>query len=406
MLTGDLIRVRQDGDELVPGYLQGGSASLREQAGDLLDIARQAADEQWRRGRLEDELDALIGEDRNLKLLKGIVKTLLDRGTFEINSPVPPVELRDRVFRLARERGPIALEPGPMDRVVAKDILAEVGASLGLTAAQVSEALYADRREEERLIALDVPDAAWLLRRYDLGLAQALLLHASEVRIVLQEPTALRLRQLFRWIKFCQLVHTATRKGEELHVTLDGPLSLFQQSTKYGMQLATFLPALLLQAGPWKLEASILWTKANLKRRLVVTDRTGLTTYLQDTGVWESRERQFFAERFAAYESPWTMTDGAEPLDLGGRAVVLPDFTFTDGTRTGHLEIVGFWRKEWLASRLELLQKYGPGNLILAVSRKLAGSKEKLADFPGEVIDFAEIVPPKAVVAALERVAR
>ena len=63
-----------------------------------------------------------------------------------------------------------------------------------------------------------------------------------------------------------------------------------------------------------------------------------------------------------------------------------------------HLEILGFWRHDDLVRRIELIERRGPGNVVLAVSRKLRGSKEALSDAPAWVIDFAEVLPPKKVI--------
>jgi len=42
----------------------------------------------------------------------------------------------------------------------------------------------------------------------------------------------------------------------------------------------------------------------------------------------------------------------------------------------------------------------------VAISRKLRGSKEAMDPYSGPIVDFAEIVPPKKVLAAVERVAK
>ena len=83
----------------------------------------------------------------------------------------------------------------------------------------------------------------------------------------------------------------------------------------------------------------------------------------------------------------------------------MPDFTFRNGDRVAHMEIVGFWRKAYLDRRIEWLRAYGPGNLILAVSKRLVSDASDLAGFGGEVVPFAEVVPARQVLEAVERVA-
>lgn len=405
MLTKDLLRVRVQKDRLVPSFVGAERPALLEDAEALLDAFRQGVEEEWTRGRLEQEIADVVGDRRDHKLLRGLAKVLLDRSEFEVEAPVPPPELREAVFLAARANGPLALERGPLERPIAEDVLAEVGERFGLSAEKVARAMYADLREEQRLVSFAAPDATWLLHRYDLALVQAVLLRATEVRIQLRGPTVPRLRQLFRYVKFHELIWQAQRDGDRVTVVLDGPTSLFRQSTRYGMQLALFFPALLLQECPWTLEATVLWTRGGHRKRLVISSEDGLVPHYRDTGAYETRTRQWFVERFEALECDWTLDGETVPLDLGGHTLVLPDFRFTRDGRTAWLEIVGFWRKEWLERRIRWLSEYAPGNLVLAVSRKLRGSKEDL-DLPGEVIEFAEIVPAKRVLEAVERVAR
>lgn len=406
MLTGDLLRVRVRGRELVPALVDPARPALQEVAGSLIELFAEAVAGGWKRAALDEEIHALIGDRRDHKLVRGLAKVLSDRAEFEVRSPMPPAELRAIVFRTARQAGPLALEAGPLGRPVAADVLAAVGEALGLDADTVAEALYADRREEERIVTCAVPDATWLLHRYNVALVQAVLLRASALELRLEGPSVPRVRQLFRHVKFHELIHHATRDDTALVVRLDGPGSLFKLSTRYGAQLAAFFPALLLQDCPWSMHAEVLWTRARHRKDLRLSSADGLRSHYRDTGAYTTRTHQWFAERFEKLDSGWTMSDDTEPIDLGGRALVLPDVRFAKDGRTAFLEIIGFWRRDYLERRVAWLTRYGPGNLVLAVSRRLLADKDALRDFPGTVIPFAEVVPAKQVLAAIEEVAR
>lgn len=407
MLTGDLVRVRARGTELTPGFVDPDRPALVEQAQELVACYRQGLAEGWPRSRLSEAVDGMIGDSTRHKTIRGLAKLLEDVSEFEVTCPVPPAELRQQVFRAARAHGPLALDRGPFGRPVAEDVLAEVGAAHGLSAAQVSDALYADLREEQRITACKAKDAAWLLHRYNVALAQAVLFKAVRVKVRLEAPSVPRVRQLLRYVKLFQLIHEAWREGSTLVLALDGPSSIFHQSTRYGGQLANLLPAVLLQECPWTLTADVAWAKDGRIRTLTVEHTQGLVSHYQDRGAYASREQSWFLERFQALDAgPWSLSEDTTPIDLGGRSLVLPDFTFTDGSRQAHLEIVGFWRRDYLARRIEALKRFGPGNLILAVSRNLRAGPEELDGFDGEIIPFAQVVPAKKVLEAVERVAR
>ncbi|MCB9664611.1 MAG: DUF790 family protein [Alphaproteobacteria bacterium] len=407
MLTAALVRARVRGREIHPELVDPTRKDLLEAAEELVALPAQALEEGWTLGTLRAQLEEVGATHRSHKVIRGLAKLVVDRCEADVEAPLPPRELRAEVFRAARARAPLALRPDALGRPTAADVLAEVGARHGLSAEVLARALYADLPEAQVVVTWRPLDAQALLHRYNVALVQALLLRAVDVRITLHGPSVGKVRQLLRHVKFQQLVHAARREGSLLHLELDGPCSLFKQSTRYGLQLARFFPALLLQEVPWRLEAEVEWTRAAHRKRLELTHEHGLRSHLADTGAWEPRERRWFVERWeAAGDTGWTMTEDTLPIELGGHGVVLPDFTFRKDGREAHLDLVGFWRRGWLERRLEGLTRHGPGNLVLAVSRSLAGSTEGLDELAGEVIPFAQVVPVREVLAALERVAR
>jgi len=404
MLNTQHLRVRVKGSTISPSFIDPNQKGMIQRGEELLGIFKQAHDLGWTRGELEAEIEAQASISRNHKLLRGLSKVLFDQCTFSIESPLPPRELRQMVFASAHESGPIASERGPFGRTVAADIFALVAEKTGIAPEKIASCMYADLRQEQRLAKCAVPQTRWLLDRYNVALVQALLLRALSLQIHLQAPSPPRLRQLFRYIKFHQLIYSAQRDGKNLTLNLDGPTSLFRQSTKYGLQLANFFPALLLQQIPWTLTATLLWTKARHKKTLDLSDLNGLCSHYRDTGASLTREQQWFIERFEAKEQPWKLSTHTSPIDLGGQTIILPDFSFERDGSHAHLEIIGFWRKDYLQRRVELLAQHGPGNLILAVSKNLRTTTDQLADFTGEIIEFTNIVPIKRVLESLEAI--
>ncbi len=406
MLTSDLVRVNARGGQVRPSFVDPAKPAIRERAEALVACFADAVERSATRREIDQEIEDILGDGRDAKFVRGLAKVCYDRSSFETESVLEPAELRWKVFTLARERGPLALDDNPFDRPVAGDILAQVASELDVTADAVREGLYADLAEAQRVQHSRIPDADWLLDRYNVALVQAVLLKATEVQLSLHKPSAPRVRQLMRSVKFHQLLHRASKKKGTLSLVLDGPSSLFHQSTRYGMQLANFFPAVLLQDCRWTLEARVLWGKSRRETTLRLSNEAGLRSHYQDKGAYETREQQWFRERWRAAEPDWKLSVGDKPINLAGKAVVMPDFTFKKGGRTAHMEIVGFWRRDYLQRRAELLAEHGPGNLVLAVSRKLRGEKgADLSGFPGEIIEFAEIVPVKQVLTTIERIA-
>ena len=90
-------------------------------------------------------------------------------------------------------------------------------------------------------------------------------------------------------------VEGSMREGYLIH--LDGPLSLFSATTKYGMQMANFLPAILL-CQDYRLNAEILWGPKREIRTFHLDQNDGLVSHYHDTGTYIPAEVTAFAERF------------------------------------------------------------------------------------------------------------
>src|SRR5206468_7764809 len=68
-------------------------------------------------------------------------------------------------------------------------------------------------------------------------------------------------RALFARLKFLRLLHTiAARDGGGYTIEIDGPFSLFDAVTRYGLQLALALPV-ISACRRWSLEAEVRWGK-------------------------------------------------------------------------------------------------------------------------------------------------
>lgn len=404
MLTADLVRARVTKGEVRPRYVEPKDPALLDLAAQM--IALYAAHVGRTRDALDGALAALLGEGTDYLLHRGLAKLLADRSEFAVRAPLEPVALRRALFEEAAKNHPAVLAADEVHAVTRDMVVARVAERLGVTPDAVASAMYADLEGEQVLTEAPATEAEPLLHRYNLALAQAVLLRATSLTIRVAPGDPQRYRQLFRYIKFYRLMHAVSGTSATGYaITLDGPLSLFQLSQKYGVQLAEFLPALAL-CPQWEAEAEVLWGRDKSRHVFRVSSEAGLVSHYPDTGQYVTREEQWLLDRFAALGGPWTLERRAELIDLDGRGVLIPDLAVrhADG-RVAWLEIVGFWKRDWLESRLALLREAAPKNLILAVPWRLRGSDESLADSPVEVMFYKETVIAKELVERAEKVA-
>ena len=399
MLTGEMVRVKVVKRSVQPSFIKTDSSRHLGRAETLVALMETALDSGWTRGAITAEIRDICGMDVDHKITKGLAKLLMDKGDFEPQSPIEPKALRLEVFTLAAALGPIGRPGAAEGQTTAAEVLTQVATKLDTTAEAVAGGMYADLKDHQVLFAAKSPTPSALLHRYNAALVQSVLLKASHLELVLTQPNPKYVRQIMRHLKFCQLMYRVRRVGSAYHFEIDGPQSLLKLSTRYGMQLANFFPAILLQPGDWHLEAEVLWGRKRKFKKVLQLDSTmGLKSHYRDTGTWTSRTETWFTERFEKLETDWSLGPG-EPVDLGNQTMMIPDLTFRRDGRVGHLEILGFWRAKHLAERL----KATPDNVIFAVSSKLKGEAAALSKaMEAKVIRFAEVIPPAKVIARLE----
>lgn len=384
MLTSDLVRVSVRKGRIYPRYIDPGNEEYRRLAKELVKTFQRHL--QRPKGELDGELKELLGTGTAFLLHRGLAKLLFDRCEFDTRSPRDPEELRQAVFTAAAE----AFRAGDGgDLLSRQDVLEQVAAELELEPAELERGLYADLKDQQVLQRFEECSGEWLLHRYNTALAQAVLLRARELTLEIRGQTQARYRALFRKLKFFQLLHRIRATGGGYRITLDGPASLFQSSTRYGLQMASFLPTLTHFDG-WQLEAQLLWGKKRLERSFELSSEQGLQPVSRLTGQWRPEEVSWLPEQFDKLKTEWEVSTEAEIVDLGGQGILVPDFVFHHPPtgRKVWMEVCGFWNRGSVKSRLELLRRHGPENVILGLSKSLASDPEALEDLPAEVYVF------------------
>ena len=398
MLTTDLVRVRLKGSAVEPRYVSVSNGDLRKETRGLIELHQ--AHEGQSIGALEEALAQHIGDSPRFLVQRGLSKLLMDKATVVVNATIDPVRVREVVFRLAAEQGPVA--PGHVDR---HSILAAAGDELGVSAEEVEDSLYADLRAHEQLQAIEAIEVTPLLHRYNMATAQAVLLRANQVRIELEGLKAKELRFLFRSLKFHRLMHRVTRKKDKVVLELDGPLSLFNMTTRYGLGLALFLPSLCLFEN-WTLEAQLTWGKERRAMTFHLDSEQDLRSEAKEKGTWEGKEEQHFRASFKKLNSPWKLRRATEILTLSNNEVLIPDYELIheDG-RKALVDIIWFWRSKSIEKKLEQRLKEAPGHLITALATRMKADRGKTVIPDDSVYGFKGVINPKKLLEFAERLA-
>lgn len=391
MLTGKLVRVKMSRNKVTPLYLDTHSADWIEVAERLLEVYRGR--EGATHGELETDLKDLFGDDPSQLIHQGLAKLCEDRCDFEVAADFPPEQLRAAVFKRAGEvRRDLE---HPWDRAA---IIAQVAQDLGLDSDRVEATLFADLYSEQRLIKFDDISPERLLERYNVGLAQAVLLRSTRVVVTIRREPPARYRQLLRAIKFHRLICEVEKIGPESYrLHLDGPLSLFSSTNKYGAQLAFFLPTVLL-CRDYEVNAELLWGPKRSPKLFTLTPNDRLVSHLSDRGTYTPPELEMFVELFRKRVTDWSLVEETEIFPLG-KGFWVPDFQLVHN-ETGELirlEVLGFWRKSSAEKHLELLRRHVRERFLLAVSDALHIEDGELEGLPAGIVRFRNLPLPDEI---------
>ena len=405
MLTGNLVRVRFSKQRAIPLYLDRADPQWLEVAESLLLIFREGVGRT--RGEIDSEIDEMLGEGLATLAHRGLAKILEDRAEFEVVADVPPESLREKVFAAAAAQRKALIVAGQAKNPFRRDaVLDAVAGELNITPEQVAGAMFADLRDENRLLSFDQSiDAVRLIDRYNVALAQSILLRSVLVEAEVRHEKPARYRQLFRHLKFHRLLYRvegSMQEGYKFHI--DGPLSLFSATNKYGLQMALFLPALLL-CQDFRLDAELRWGPKREPRTFHIEPNNGLVSHYADTGTYVPSELGAFVERFRQVSTQWEIVETTDVIDLGREGTWVPDYKFVH-IPTGQdvfVEVVGFWKRSSLERLLRLLPRHGPPRYLLAISDKFKVDEEALEELPGPVLRFREIPNANELIGLLDK---
>ncbi|MFN0122520.1 MAG: DUF790 family protein [Blastocatellia bacterium] len=392
MLTADLVISWQRKNKTGPRYLDAGDGAHLQTAGDLIGIVAQHTGA--RRAELEQALGEYVGTGTDYRILRGLIKLLLDRCVLSTLSEREPEQIRRTLFLAARARHPV------IDDDIRQQVMAEAAGTLEIAPESVAEGLFADLSDNERLADFDQPEPRALLEQYNLAQAQALLYRCVEMtlRVDPQEPAGYR--QMFQAIKRYGLIHTIqgdVKKGYEIR--LSGPVSLFHRSQKYGIQMAVFLPA-LLQCRAWSMSAEIESKKGTAFFELSAAQTDIVPPPLwDDTG--ENPAIEKFMTNWARQGVGWTAALCREVIDLDGTAFA-PDVVLTEAEgRRVWVEFFGFWTPKYLQQRLAEFARAGFRDFVLLMSDELRGSREAPDGLPPNVVSYKSSPDARAVLRAI-----
>lgn len=374
MLTRELLKF-QWRNGIRPLFVDASDPERLALAAELLAVYRGGVEARMRRGELEELADVLLKGAHDPVFAAGLNKLILDRCSFDPAREVDYPAERRRLFTHAAAQ----LQAAGGDRERYGAAVRALGGACDFMAGDI----YGDLPDNERLTGWRELRPTELLHRYNLALVQGLLFYAGELQVTAADPDPAELRRLFKYLKFFRLLAEVRRLPEErrggavgpvtgVSIAVSGPYSLFANTRKYALQLASFFPA-LVNLAKWTLRAEI--RMPNRTGVLKLDHSAGLVSHYRNFSSYVPEEIRMFHRLFREQCAEWRIV-GESPFLPGGPGgeLIFPDLSFrrsSDG-RLVHLELFHRWHRGPLDRRLELLREHPELPLILGIDRALA----------------------------------
>ena len=315
--------------------------------------------------------------------------------------PIDPFNIRRELFEESSKRG-FALTDFEK-----REIMYAVALKLGIGRANMAEDMWSDLEDNLIIEHFFKITPKELIGWYNLSLIQTLLFNCTQLEFSVSGGS--NWKRVLRDLKRLGLMYhleqrqqvsseqketypidqeqrvanclSAVKDDVIIVCSVNGPLSIFKLTDRYGTSIAKLLPS-IISAGRWFVRAWIVRknlasgkrlyefelsdNRSPLLQREPVRERLKTTSVNQEfvggntdstsATYYDSKVEENFAKRFIQSLSGWSLTREPDPIILSNGKALIPDFMFEKYGKKIYLEIVGFWTKEYLEKKLEKIR--------------------------------------------------
>ena len=367
MLTKDLLQYKTKNGQILSQFVNTADNPLLAIAEQLIAVFEESSDKP--RATLLESTKHIIDSTPGAPIVKrGLEKLLLDRTEFDTTPNEKLIAFRQKLFtETSRLLSQETFENYTDYQQKVSGIMTDESSIEGT---ELSLKLYADLPSSQPVLTFKTLSAEHLLHRYNTAQVQGLLLHSNSLTLKLADSMTAELRQLFKYLRFNQLLSTIRKEDELYQITVDGPLNLFYKTKRYGMNLANFFVAVLHQP-KWELTAEIQFRNKQ-SYRLSLNESCGIKPITQQFLAYIPEDIQLFQTMLRNKTDDWQIRPGSQFIPLPGDRYCFPDYQLVhkNGAETA-IELFHPWHQGHLIARLHTLAEQKNVSLILGVSKEL-----------------------------------
>jgi predicted nuclease of restriction endonuclease-like RecB superfamily len=402
MLQSSLIRAKIRKGKIYPVFADINNVRDVELASTMIDRFKSAVKNGETKGSLASSVKELEYY-YDYRLVRGFYSLLERQSVFKSKADyhgIDPILLRRKVFEESSKRG-FALTEYERGR-----IMSDIAKAFNINSNMLEELLMSDMDDNLLIIELKPISVDKLIASYNLSLIQTLLFKC--VTFECKVSSGVEWKYLLRDVKRLGLMYmleyddnnnnssssSSNKKVSNITCIVDGPLSIFKMTEKYGTSIARLIPT-IVNARDWYIRAWIVrdsnrarsyeFTLSSKDNVMLDKSRDPSTNIYDYNGksitIYDSSIEERFANTFINYDTGWRLVREPEPIVVSNKAFI-PDFAFEKGNIRVYLEIVGFWTKEYIERKLqkirELRVERSDIDIIVAIDKELECSKHSI----------------------------
>jgi predicted nuclease of restriction endonuclease-like RecB superfamily len=379
------------------------------------------------KGELQKRLFLYENSYDDFKLIRGLIILLERRCIFKINQFIysedkthsfvtqlpSSFSLRKVLFEESSKDGL------PLDHTQREKIFQNVASKLDIDTNYIEKLMWLDQDDYLILESFSSIEPMHLLGIYNLAILQTLLFNSVNFEFTVKGGT--NWKQVLRTIKRNGLMYNLQKVHKNLENNfsketqfnkhkqdiisnddfksyfnddiicfIDGPLSIFKLTNKYGVLIAKVIPK-IISSHKWNIKASIIKNSISGRKLYefnlssdsdiyifnAINDRFQNNYQFEDSNDnnlnFDSSVETKFATQFEKYRTGWKLIREPDPLILPNGRAFIPDFLFEKYDKRIYFEIIGFWTPQYLERKFKKIHEIiktneGKYDLLIAIN--------------------------------------
>lgn len=322
----------------------------------------------------------IVGDDRLAEGLRHVMRT------FYKPKPPPKIlkklrEVRREIFKYVNER-----YGGYISSKVRSEALRDISKKYRLPV-NVSDYLWLDEVESWKLERVKKPTVADVVKTYNLEVVDTLATNSSKLKLEYRGVGSEIPKILGRKCKFLGLIYEGKQTLDgKVEFEILGPRALYGKSAKYGSRITRLILELsskMQNLDYWRISFEVRFPKRTLEVLVASHNFRPELPHKPTVKVREIFDSKIEERIYWALKSLGLKVHREPDPIISKSMIYIPDFRVDVGDSKIYVEVVGYWRKEYLEKKVYKLAEASKTGLKLVViaDEKAKNYVEKL-DLP------------------------